>query len=81
MTSTVQHLVRLAVIEEAQNYEHAVHTTDDLNEKAKLSNVARGLRLAARIVKEWKPNAGAVPRRGSDVGTSPLLAISGSEDK
>ena len=26
-------------------------------------------------------NAGAVPRRGSDVGTSPLLAVSGSEDK
>jgi hypothetical protein len=26
-------------------------------------------------------NAGAVPRRGSDVGTSPLLAISGSGDK
>jgi hypothetical protein len=27
------------------------------------------------------PNAWAVPRRGSDVGTSPLLAVSGSEDK
>ena len=27
------------------------------------------------------PNAGAVPRRGSDVGTSPLLAVSGSGDK
>jgi hypothetical protein len=27
------------------------------------------------------PNAGAVPRRGSDIGTSPLLAVSGSEDK
>ena len=27
------------------------------------------------------PNAGAVPRRGSDVGTSPLLAVSESGDK
>jgi N6-adenosine-specific RNA methylase IME4 len=27
------------------------------------------------------PNAGAVPRRGSDVGTSPLLGLSGSEGK
>ena len=26
-------------------------------------------------------NAGAVPRRGSDVGTSPLLAVSESGDK
>lgn len=26
-------------------------------------------------------NAGAVPRRGSDVGTSPLLAVSGLDDK
>jgi hypothetical protein len=25
-------------------------------------------------------NAGAVPRRGSDVGTSPLLGLPGSED-
>jgi len=29
----------------------------------------------------YRANAGAVPRRGSDVGTSPLLAVSGSEDK
>ena len=28
-----------------------------------------------------RPNAGAVPRRGSDVGTSPLLAVSNSGDK
>ena len=30
---------------------------------------------------EGTPNAGAVPRRGSDVGTSPLLAVSESGDK
>ncbi len=27
-----------------------------------------------------RPNSGAVPRRGSDVGTSPLLGLPGSED-
>ena len=31
--------------------------------------------------KHFKPNAGAVPRRGSDVGTSPLLGLPGSGDK
>jgi len=41
----------------------------------------------ADILDDLKPkkpdtaNAGAVPRRGSDVGTSPLLAVSESVDK
>ena len=39
-------------------------------------NDARGCGLEYRI---HAPNAGAVPRRGSDVGTSPLLADSGGD--
>jgi hypothetical protein len=33
---------------------------------------------AAMCAKAFQPNAGAVPRRDSDVGTSPLLAVSES---
>jgi hypothetical protein len=34
-----------------------------------------------RYARECMANAGTVPRRGSDVGTSPLLAVSESGDK
>ena len=43
--------------------------------------LARIVRQRVDALKAIAPNAGAVPRRGSDVGTSPLLAVSESGDK
>jgi hypothetical protein len=42
---------------------------------------SNGLELGHKVnVTRLMGNAGAVPRRGSDVGTSPLLGLPGSED-
>jgi hypothetical protein len=41
----------------------------------------RLLRKVTYYYRHGMPNTGAVPRRGSDVGTSPLLAVSESGDK
>lgn len=53
-------LVRIAIIERAQRYESM--SKDDLlennlNSAAKLANIAHGLRMAAQIIEEWKPNS------------------------
>jgi len=42
--------------------------------------LASGLPGVVMTVRHCTPNAGAVPRRGSDVGTSPLLGLPGSGD-
>lgn len=39
-----------------------------------------GKMLAVALERMLAANAGAVPRRGSDVGTSPLLGLPGSGD-
>lgn len=63
------------------------HTSDKVHTLGhRLCNFAMD-RLGERVEDGWnesideRPNAGAVPRRGSDVGTSPLLAVSESGDK
>ena len=53
--------VRLSIIEHAQRFEtsgHAALAVDDLNDAAKMKDIARGLRMAAQIVHEWRPPNG-----------------------
>jgi len=49
---------------------------------SKAERKRRAERLAIARQKRWPStqNAGAVHRRGSDVGTSPLLAVSGGDE-
>lgn len=80
MNRTVQDLVRLAIIEEAQNHEYACQSSlreGNLNEAAALSNKASGLRMAAEIVKEWKPNEKDQARRDSGVAMDAVVRNSG----
>jgi hypothetical protein len=47
--------------------------------RGKIVEAVNALGEAMQAAEDCTPNAGAVPRRGSDVGTSPLLGGNGGE--
>jgi hypothetical protein len=61
--------------------ERMASVADNDIERTRWRSHADNFASAARRTREILANAGAVPRRGSDVGTSPLLAVSESGDK
>jgi hypothetical protein len=58
----------------------AAQLTENGERQRKLAEFVRQMPDCGAWGKHPTPNAGAVPRGGSDVGTSPLLAVSESGD-